>query len=92
MGKRDTLADWLDGCYDEDGNGVTCDYCFGDVVWNDGQYICKECGKVFERAEYFNYIGAEPPDAQCIFCENNYPICKRWCTLIEVSPDDYYFL
>ena len=47
MGKRDTLSDWLDGCYDEDGNGVTCDCCFGDVVWNEGIYICKECGKVF---------------------------------------------
>lgn len=83
--------EWTDGCYDEDGMGVTCDDCYGNIFWKDGNYICKDCGKVFERVEYFNYIGADPPDSKCIFCKENYPICKRWCSEIEIGPDDLYF-
>ena len=90
-GKIDALSEWIDGCYDEDGMSVTCDWCDGNIVWRDGIYICRECDKVFERAEYFNYIGADPPDAQCLICDSNYPICKSWCHLVDVSPDDYYF-
>ena len=81
---------WINGCYDEDGYGIICDCCNGDVVWKDGTYICSECKKVFERTEYFNYIGAEPPDPKCIFCYDNYPICKRWCNDVIISKDDYW--
>ena len=94
MGKIDDFLDFdgvSDDCFDEDGMGVTCDWCSSDIVWCDGQYICRGCGKVFERSEYFNYIGAEPPEAQCILCDNNYPVCKRWCTIVTVDPSDYYF-
>lgn len=87
----DDFNDWIDGCYDEDGMGVTCDWCSSDIVWHHGKYICRGCGKEFERAEYFNYIGAEPPDAKCIFCDNNYPVCKRWCDQVEINPSDSFF-
>ena len=33
----------VDYAYDEDGNGVICDYCGQPIVCKDGAYYCPEC-------------------------------------------------
>lgn len=64
-----------DCVYDEDGNEVCCDLCGGEMVWKNGTYLCSECGQVMKRADFFNYIGAEPPGKECLTCDNLYPGC-----------------
>ena len=51
--------------YDEDGK------------WReeDGAYVCSGCGQVFTRADFFNFIGAEPPGKECYTCDCLYPGC-----------------
>ena len=80
--------EWLNGAYDESGDGVICDLCGSEMKWADGIWECRECGQQMNRATYFNHIGAEPPSDQCLKCNTNYPLCKKWCDLIEIDPDD----
>ncbi len=63
--------------YDEDGNEVLCDICGSEVKWReeDGAYVCLGCGQVFTRADFFNFIGAEPPGKECYTCDCLYPGC-----------------
>lgn len=53
--------------YDEDGNEVLCDICGSEIKWReqDGVYMCPSCGQTFTRADFFNFIGAEPPGKEC---------------------------
>lgn len=86
------FGDDYDDCYDEDGMGVTCERCDSDIIWYEGNYICRGCGEEYSRPVFFNYIGAEPPDPKCITCKNNYPVCKSWCEQVEINPsDEFYF-
>ena len=80
--------EWLNGAYDEEGDGAICDRCGGDMKWNDGTWVCGECEQEMDRNTYMNHIGAEPPSSQCMLCKTNYPLCKKWCDLIEIDPDD----
>lgn len=69
------MMDYYDDVYDEEGNDVICDLCGEEIGWKNGIYICKNCGKMFNRADFFNYIGAEPPGKECVKCDNLYPGC-----------------
>lgn len=76
----DAADDFFNGAFDEDGDCVECDICQeGRLRFRNGNWVCQDCGNVINRPEYFNYIGAEPPGEDCITCNNNYPLCKRWC-------------
>lgn len=83
-----TEYEWENGAYDEDGEGVVCKLCDGELRWNDRIYVCKECGFEMNRQDYLKYIGANPPDEQCYQCITNYPFCKKECTLTAIDPDD----
>ena len=63
--------------YDESGSYVPCDgyNCNAKVKFHNGQYKCPKCGKIFDRADFFNYIGANPPGPECVTCDNQYPGC-----------------
>ena len=63
--------------YDESGSYVPCDgyNCNAKVKFHNGQYECPKCGKIFDRADFFNYIGANPPGLECVTCDNQYPGC-----------------
>lgn len=42
-----------------------------------------------DRAEWFNYIGAEPPGADCeSSCCENHPFCKKHCTRYTIDSND----
>lgn len=69
------LDDSYEDVYDEEGNEVNCDYCYTEMKWKDGQYICPGCGQVMSRKVFFNYIGANPPGPECEQCDNIYPGC-----------------
>lgn len=69
-------GDLYEDVYDEDGFPVVCDICGSEVKWKEGHYICLECGKEFERTEFFNYIGTEAPGPECASCDNLYPGCQ----------------
>lgn len=68
--------------YDEDGYTINCDICGSEIKWKDGLYVCPECGNIFHRADFFNYIGANLPGPKCIECDSIYPGCV-------VCPYDY---
>lgn len=85
--KIDAKDEFVNGAYDEDGDCASCDRCDGELRFEDGQWVCRECGNVIDRPSYFNYIGAEPPGDACITCGNNYPLCKRWCHIYNVEQD-----
>ena len=82
ISEEDLLANSV---YDEDGDHAYCDLC-GDYLWYDrkeGTYHCRSCGREMDRAEFFDYIGAEPPKADCLSeCRENYPGCKQFCFFI----------
>lgn len=63
--------------YDENGNVVLCDLCGSEVKWReeDCVYVCQGCGQTFTKAEFFNFIGAEPPGRECYTCDCLYPGC-----------------
>jgi len=67
--------DGYEDVFDEDGNEVNCDECSSLVKWRDGKYVCPDCGRVFERNEFFDYIGANPPGVHCYTCDSLYPGC-----------------
>lgn len=61
--------------YDEDGEIVVCDMCPGEIKWIDKTYMCPDCERKMSRAEFFDYIGANPPGKECWTCDNLYPGC-----------------
>ena len=61
--------------YDEEGNGVECDWCGSDIIWKNGNYYCFNCDEVWSREKFFNYIGAQLPGKECLTCDNLYPGC-----------------
>lgn len=82
---------WLNGAYDENGNGVPCDMCGGEMKWNPvmQNYVCENDDQAMSRIEYFNYIGANPPGPDCLTnCSENYPVCKQFCTRYKIDPSD----
>lgn len=66
-----------DEVYDEQGCSIPCDgyNCNAKVKFHNGQYECPKCGKIFDRADFFAYIGANPPGPKCVTCDNLYPGC-----------------
>lgn len=76
-----------DDVYDEEGYFVYCDCCNNELKWKDGIYICPNCGQTMNRAEFFNYIGAEPPGPNCITCVELYPGCP-FCPYGYIDDDD----
>ncbi|MCI7026467.1 MAG: transposase [Clostridiales bacterium] len=82
---------WMNSGYDEEGMSVSCDRCDGEMRWSPTKrlWYCPECGQEMDRAEWFNYIGAEPPGADCeSSCCENYPFCKKHCTRYTIDPND----
>lgn len=74
---------WANSGYDEDGNSAYCDRCGTGLRWSptEQQWYCPDCGQTLRRDEWFNYIGADPPSAICIWgCSENYPFCRKPCT------------
>lgn len=66
-----------DEVYDEFDSYVPCDgyQCNAKVMFHNGRYECPKCGKIFDRADFFAYIGANPPGPKCVTCDNLYPGC-----------------
>lgn len=77
----------VDYAYDEDGNGVICDYCGQPIVCKDGAYYCPECQEVWSREKFFDYIGADLPGTECYSCDNDYPSCQE-CPYGYIEEDD----
>ena len=80
----DTMDEWENSAYDEEGNAAACDICGSDMRWSPERHVwyCPECGEEMDRAVYFNHIGAEPPGSDCLTnCNENYPFCTRSCML-----------
>lgn len=89
--KIDMCSEWMNSAYDENGNTVICDLCGEDMRWNPAKHnwFCSGCDQEMNRATYFNYIGADFPNCECLVnCNENYPICKRSCDRISTNPDD----
>ena len=82
---------WLNAGYDECGEAVPCDVC-GDEMRFDAEnriWVCPGCGRPMSRAQWFNYISADPPGAKCLsLCGENYPMCKRWCPIYKIDSND----
>lgn len=76
----DTTDAYYNGAFDEDGGEVICSYCGGELRFRDEYWECLDCGMTMNRAEYFNYIGAEATYPECTSCGDNYPLCKKWCS------------
>jgi hypothetical protein len=75
----DAADEYFNGAFDEDGNAVECRRCGAEPLWRNGRLTCKNCGEVMSRSEFFEYIGAEPPGADCSTCTEVYPQCKETC-------------
>ena len=89
--RLDANDEWVNGAYDEFGNGVNCRECRGEMKWDPlrHDWYCRECGARMDRYEYFNYIVAVPPGPACQFeCETNYPFCKKTCRKYRIPKDD----
>lgn len=87
----DSLDEWINTGYDEEGNTAVCDICSGEMRWsrNNNSWICRDCGRELSRSEWFNHIGANPPSSVCITnCLENYPFCKKICDRFLFDPDD----
>lgn len=87
----DAADAWINAGYDEQGEAVPCDACDEEMLFDENErwWICPGCGRTMNRAQWFRYIGANPPGAKCLAqCSENYPICKRWCTIYEIRLDD----
>lgn len=65
--------------YDEDGEEVTADCCGVPIMWDEENYVCPECGRIFSRADFFERIGANIPGELCITCDQLWPctFCHR---------------
>lgn len=89
--KLDMLDEWRNTAWDEDGNAALCEICESELRWSeaDRMWHCPGCGRTLSRAEYFNFIGAQPPDSACLTnCLENYPFCKKYCERFCVDPND----
>lgn len=89
--KIDAHDEWVNGAYDEEGNGITCSRCDMDYGWDPKKhdYYCRGCGERMSREEFFAFIGAQPPGPDCMsVCRTNYPFCKRDCIRHDIDPDD----
>lgn len=89
--KIDMTEEWINAAYDENGDTVFCDICGGEMRWHPAkrQWYCRECGQEMSRPVYLNYIGAEPPGADCLTnCRENYPFCKKSCERYLIDPAD----
>ena len=78
--RLDMKDEWANSAYDENGESVLCDICSSEMKWNPKErlWYCPECGQRMSRAVYFDYIGADPPGADCLTnCCENYPFCKK---------------
>lgn len=87
----DMKDEWANSAYDENGESVLCDICSSEIKWNPKErlWYCPECGQQMSRAVYFDYIGADPPGADCLTnCCENYPFCKKYCALYLIDPTD----
>lgn len=73
--------------FDEDGELVNCDFCDGNIMWHDGQYVCPDCGRVMSRRDFFTHIGSIPPGPTCETCGNLYPGCTD-CPHGYIKDDD----
>lgn len=70
--------------FDEDGGEVICPICRNaDIVCENGEYKCPDCGYKLSRSEYMNYIGADYYKPECINCKGNYPSCREDCDLFQ---------
>ena len=82
---------WINAGYDETGEAIPCDVC-GDEMRFDAAnrwWVCPGCGRWMDRVQWFDYIAAHPPGHKCLsMCNENYPICKRWCKVYRISPND----
>lgn len=77
--------------YDEEGGDVSCPNVLcddGEICWKDGEYVCPYCGTKMTRAEFFDWIGAEPPGPKCLTCDNLYPGCTYCPYGYDVGDDD----
>ena len=82
--------DLENGAYDETGEQVYCDCCGEEFRWDSEmrKWRCVSCGNVKSRAEYFCYLGANPPGPVCLNqCMENYPRCKVGCPIYDCDPD-----
>lgn len=89
--KLDMREEWMNTAYDENGEAVFCDICGGELKWNgeSGIWCCRDCGQEMTRSVYFDFIGAEPPGAECLTnCRENYPFCKKTCDRYLIAPTD----
>ena len=89
--RLDMKDEWANSAYDENGESVLCDICSSEMKWNpkDRLWYCPECGRQMSRAVYFDYIGADPPGADCLTnCRENYPFCKKHCERYPIDPND----
>ena len=78
----DARDEWLNGAYDEDGEQVYCDACGDELKWDpaDRCWRCEGCGNQKSRAQFFDFIGANPPGVKCLSqCRENYPFCRKSC-------------
>ena len=81
----------VNGAFTEEGDQVYCDGCGEEMKWDPEtrKWQCRVCGNFKTRAQWFSYIDADPPGNKCLTkCQENYPICKRWCFLYKIPDDD----
>ena len=81
--KEDSTDAFVNGAFDDEGDEVLCDCCGGELRYRNFKWVCEDCGESMDRADYFNYIGAEPPFEYCKSCIENYPVCRNWCDLLN---------
>lgn len=89
--KLDMKDEWANTAYDEAGDAVLCDICGSEMKWSQAKnkWYCLDCGQEMSRAEYLDYIGAEPPGSECLTnCRENYPFCKKYCDRYLIDPRD----
>ena len=87
----DATESWLNGGYDENGEQVYCDVCGEEMSFDnlERDWKCDSCGNVKSRAAWFDYLEASPPGIKCLTqCQENYPLCKKWCLLYDIDPED----
>lgn len=87
----DTHDRAMNGVYDEEGNAIYCSRCGEEYGYDrrKNDYYCRGCGERMSREEFFQYIGANPPGADCLtYCRDDYPLCKQECIWYDIDPND----
>ena len=82
------MEEYMTSAYDEEGNGVYCEHCDGELHFKNGEYVCPDCDASMSRSDFFSYIGADLPGSNCYSCDTNYPLCKKQCPHYEIDPND----